>query len=72
MDIKNLKYSFSVFMLATGITLMSSGCTHQPKIESEVVEETVLDLEEEKQLEEERMLKSLLFDGNVDFFPSSN
>ena len=53
MDIKNLKYSFSVFMLATGITLMSSGCTHQPKIESEVVEETVLDLEEEKQLEED-------------------
>ena len=68
MDIKNLKYSFSVFMLATGITLMSSGCTHQPKIESEVVEETVLDLEEEKQLEEERMLKSLLFDGNVESF----
>lgn len=68
MDIKNLKYSFSVFMLATGITLMSSGCTHQPKIESEVVEETVLDLEEEKQLEEERMLKSLLFDGSVESF----
>lgn len=66
MNIKNLKYSLSVFMLATGITLMSSGCTHQPKIESEVIEETVLDLEEEKQLEEERKLKNLLFGRNVE------
>ena len=66
MNIKNLKYSLSAFLLATGITLMSSGCTHQPKIESEVVEETALDLEVQKQIEEENALKNLLFDESVD------
>ena len=68
MNIKNLKYSLSAFLLATGITLMSSGCTYQSKTESEVVEETALDLERKKLIEEEGTLKNLLFDGSVNSF----